>query len=194
MGRLFYLFHVFSCYLLYAFQYKKFGFKSIVLYPVTSIKGKRRILIGRGCFIHKFARIEAVEKYCTENFQPNLTIEDSVFIQQNFHCTCAKKIRIGKGTSITPNVGVFDIIHPYQNITVNPREQNIEVREVDIGENCLLGMNSVILPGTILGKHCIVGANSVVSGVFADYSVIVGSPAKVVKKYDEVTNEWIKIL
>ena len=54
-------------------------------------------------------------------------------------------------------------------------------------------MNSVILPGTILGKHCVVGANSVVSGVFDDYSVIVGSPARVVKKYNKETREWIHI-
>lgn len=47
----------------------------------------------------------------------------------------------------------------------------------------MIGMNSVILPGAILEKHCVVGANSVVSGVFDDYSVIVGTPAKVVKKY-----------
>lgn len=56
-------------------------------------------------------------------------------------------------------------------------------KDVIIGENCMIGMNSVILPGAILEKHCVVGANSVVSGVFDDYSVIVGTPAKVVKKY-----------
>lgn len=33
-----------------------------------------------------------------------------------------------------------------------------------IGDNCFLGMNSIILPGTTIGNNCIVGAGSVVGG------------------------------
>jgi acetyltransferase-like isoleucine patch superfamily enzyme len=36
------------------------------------------------------------------------------------------------------------------------------------------------LPGTKLGKGCVVGAGSVVKGVFSDYAIVVGNPAKVV--------------
>ena len=53
-----------------------------------------------------------------------------------------------------------------------------------IGNDCLIGMNSVILPGTHLGNHCIVGANSTVRGEFPDYCVIAGSPARIIKRYD----------
>lgn len=114
-------------------------------------------------------------------------------INQNFHCTCAGSVFIGEGTSITANCGVFDIIHPYQDINVNPRIADIEVRPVRIGKNCLIGMNSVILPGSILGDHCIVGANSTVSGKFPSYSVIVGSPAKIIKFYDINSEKWDKV-
>ena len=53
-------------------------------------------------------------------------------------------------------------------------------------------MNSVILPGTELGDHCVVGANSVVSGSFPNYSVLVGAPAKIIKRYDFATQTWRK--
>ena len=54
-------------------------------------------------------------------------------------------------------------------------------------------MGAAIMPGTVLGKQCVVGANSVVKGTFPDYCVIVGSPAKIVKKYNQQTHIWEKI-
>jgi acetyltransferase-like isoleucine patch superfamily enzyme len=54
-------------------------------------------------------------------------------------------------------------------------------------------MGSAIMAGTRLGKQCIVGANSVVKGEFPDYCVIVGAPAKIVKKYNFETQEWEKV-
>jgi acetyltransferase-like isoleucine patch superfamily enzyme len=38
----------------------------------------------------------------------------------------------------------------------------------------------------------VVGANAVVRGKFPDYCVIVGIPAKIVKRYDFVTKQWKK--
>ena len=67
------------------------------------------------------------------------------------------------------------------------------VKETTIGENCFIGMGAAIMPGTVLGKQCVVGANSVVKGTFPDYCVIVGSPAKIVKKYNQHTQIWEKI-
>ena len=43
-----------------------------------------------------------------------------------------------------------------------------------------------------MGRHCVVGTNSVVRGHFPDYSVIVGIPAKIVKRYDEKMKQWKK--
>lgn len=50
----------------------------------------------------------------------------------------------------------------------------------------------MIQAGTVLGKQCIVGANSVVRGDFPDYCVIVGAPARVVKRYDPQREGWYK--
>ena len=187
-----YAFNAIISYVRYSVVCKRYGFKTIILSPLA-IVGAKYMSIGKCCFIHKNARIEAVSFYENVVYTPNLIMEDGVFIQQNFHCTCAHLVKIGRGTSITANVGIFDIIHPYENIDINPRNQSILTKDVIIGESCMVGMNSVILPGTILGKHCVVGANSVVSGVFDDYYVIVCSPARVVKKYNKETREWIHI-
>lgn len=54
--------------------------------------------------------------------------------------------------------------------------------KIVIGNNVFIGINSTILPGTIIGNNCIVGAGSVLRGKFPDDSVIIGNPAKVVMK------------
>lgn len=54
------------------------------------------------------------------------------------------------------------------------------ISPVKIGKYTFIGTSSVILPGTILGKGVIVGAGSIVKGVFPDYSVITGNPAKII--------------
>ena len=58
-----------------------------------------------------------------------------------------------------------------------------------IGDNCFLGMNSIIRPGTTIGNNCIVGAGSVVGGVYPDNVVIAGNPAKVICTLDEILSK-----
>ena len=62
-----------------------------------------------------------------------------------------------------------------------------------IGENCFIGYGAVIMPGTVLGRQCIVGANSVVKGVYPDYCVIAGVPARIIRRYNFQTEEWEKV-
>jgi carbonic anhydrase/acetyltransferase-like protein (isoleucine patch superfamily) len=59
-----------------------------------------------------------------------------------------------------------------------------------VGDHSLIGIGAVVLNGAIIGKHCLVGAGALVTEgkVFPDGSLIVGSPAKVVR---ELTPEQI---
>ena len=62
-----------------------------------------------------------------------------------------------------------------------------------IEDNCFIGYGAVILAGTHLGKHCVVGANSVVRGNFPDNTLLAGSPARVLKKFETENKNWIKV-
>lgn len=57
-------------------------------------------------------------------------------------------------------------------------------KPVLIREGAWIGAGATILPGVCVGKHAIVGAMSVVTKDVPDFAVVVGSPAKVVKKLD----------
>lgn len=83
-------------------------------------------------------------------------------------------VHIGKDVAIGPGVKIITSKHNMQNIwTWDDREP------VYIGNHCLLGANSVILPGVCLGPHTIVGAGAIVTKSFPKgYCVIMGNPAK----------------
>lgn len=55
-----------------------------------------------------------------------------------------------------------------------------------IGDNCLIGINAVILNHAVIGKNCIIGANALITEgkVIPDNSLVMGSPGKVVKPVD----------
>ena len=52
---------------------------------------------------------------------------------------------------------------------------------VVIEEDCWIGANCVLLDGTVLHRGCVVGAGTVLKGEWPEYSVVAGSPAKIVR-------------
>ena len=71
-----------------------------------------------------------------------------------------------------------------KNVTVGHK---VMLHGCEIGDNSLVGINSVILNGAKIGKNCLIGANSLISEnkVIPDGSLVMGSPGKVVKQLTE---------
>lgn len=175
----------------YKINYKKFGKYSQIIKPIR-IFGKKQIAIGDKVIIMNNARIETINTWDNQIFNPQIIIGDRVNIGQNFHLTAADKLIIGKDVTISGNVFITDIDHDYKKIGTNILNQELIISHTEIGDNSFIGFGASIQAGTVLGKQCIVGTNAVVRGKFDDYSVIVGAPARVVKKYNPVTGIWEK--
>jgi carbonic anhydrase/acetyltransferase-like protein (isoleucine patch superfamily) len=64
-----------------------------------------------------------------------------------------------------------------------------------MGNNVLVGMHATVLNGAKIGNFCIIGANALVTeGMqIPDYSIVMGSPAKVVKQLSEAHIEKVKL-
>lgn len=153
----------------------------------------QHFILGKDVFIGDHGRLEGVCQYAAQRFNPIIRIGDNVSIEQNLHLTCANEIIIGRNTAIASNVSITDINHQYEDVQLPPEKQPIETLRVSIGEDCKIYNNAVLLPGTELGKHTIVGANAVVLGKkYPDYCVIVGTPAKVIKRYSFEKLAWCK--
>ena len=62
---------------------------------------------------------------------------------------------------------------------------HLDPKPINIGKNCWIGMNSVILPGVTLGDNTTVGAGSVVTKSFPEGNcVIAGNPARIIRQLE----------
>lgn len=144
-------------------------------------------------YIGHHARIQGINRYGEKVYNPIIHICEGCSIQQNLHLTCANSIYIGENTAIAANVTITDINHPYEDINIPIEFQDIEVKDVRIESDCKIYNNVVILPGVHIGKHVIIGANSVVNRNVPDYSVVVGNPARIIKRFDFKSKQWTKV-
>ncbi len=171
--------------------YKEFHRSDIIKSPI--IITPEHIALGEHVYIGYHARIEGIEEYEGERFNPTIKICYGVSIQQNLHLTCANYICIGENTAIAANVTITDIHHPYEDVDMPIERQKLVVKEVVMGADCKIFNNVVVLPGVHIGKHVTIGANSVVTHDIPAYSVAVGCPAKVIRYYDFKNNQWTNV-
>jgi len=70
---------------------------------------------------------------------------------------------------------------------------NVILHGCTIGSNTLIGMGAIILNGARIGSHCLVGAGALITEgkEFPDHSLIVGSPARVVRALDDKASQTI---
>jgi acetyltransferase-like isoleucine patch superfamily enzyme len=116
-------------------------------------------------------------------------VGDGTQIGRNAVISACQKISIGKKCLISYNVTIADHDHDVFNPDVSPMDAGItEGKEILIEDECFVGAHSFVLKGVHLGKHSVVGANSVVTKSFPAYSVIAGSPAKLIKSLKENEN------
>lgn len=105
------------------------------------------------------------------------------------------QIRIGARSNIQDNA----VIHVDPGAPVHIGHDVIVghlalVHGATIGNHVLIGMNSTILNHAIIGDFCIIGANSLITGntEIPPYSLVIGSPARVVKTLNDKQIEAIK--
>lgn len=64
--------------------------------------------------------------------------------------------------------------------------------DVVIGKDCVIGINTIIMPGVSIGNQSVIGGGSVVTKNIPPHSIAVGNPAKVIKENISVVNGQIK--
>ena len=61
-------------------------------------------------------------------------------------------------------------------------------KDVIIEDNCIIGINAIIMPGVHLGSHTIVGAGAVVTKSTSGHCIIAGNPARVIRENITIDN------
>ena len=91
---------------------------------------------------------------------------------------CAKEVTIGNGVRIGRNVSIRDWNGPH--VIINEHYRNHA--PVHIGDRVWLCTGCTIMPGVTIGEGAVVAANSTVTKDVPPYSLVGGSPAKVIKE------------
>ena len=107
--------------------------------------------------------------------------------------SCVNRITIGRDVTFGDNVYVADNEHSYGDITRHVMKQPLVVGSVTIGDNVWVGKNSVIFGNVTIGNNAIIGANSVWSRDVPPLTIVAGSPARAVKRYDHDASRWVGI-
>ncbi len=126
---------------------------------------------------HKTALIEAPFR-CDYGY--NITVGKRFYA--NFDCVFLDvcPIRIGDGTMLGPGVHLYTATHPLDSKARATYKESGQ--SVTIGNNVWIGGRAIILPGVNIGDDCVVGAGSVVTKDVPARMLVVGNPARIVRK------------
>lgn len=137
--------------------------ESSFVHPLAAVTGN--VIIGKNCYIGPGAAIRGD--------WGQIILEDGVNVQENctVHMFPGKSIKLKESA----HVGHGAIIHG-----------------ANLGKNCLIGMNTVIMDDAEIGDESIVGAMAFVKAetVIPKRSLVVGNPAKIIKQVSDDMLAW----
>ena len=162
--------------------------------------------IGKNCKFYGRVRLP--------RFYSNITIGDNCMIGDSVCLECSRHGRVELANNVSINTGsiivssmciiIEDNVAVAEYVTIRDQEHIFKVRNgvrdcsfktqpTKIKSNSWICRGSYIGPGITIESSCIVGANSVVTKSIPPYSIAVGIPAKVIKKFDFDSQKWISI-
>ena len=177
---------------IYSFSFKKLGHKSVLSVPFL-VEGAKYISIDKKVYVRSNAWMSALSQENNKSDDVKLSIGESTYIGRNAHIVALKNIRIGKNVLIGDNVYIADNYHVFDRFDLPYKDQGIGFKsEVVVGDGSWVGENVCIISSKI-GKQCIVGANSLVIDDVPDYTMVVGSPARIIKKFNHRSKIWQRV-
>lgn len=144
-----------------------------------------KVKIGDGSKIWHFCHISS-----NVLIGKNVTIGQNVFIGRN--------VVIGNGCKIQNNVSIYDGVILEENVFCGPScvftnvifpraklEQKNNFKKTIVKRNATIGANATIICGNEIGENSMIGAGAVVTKNVKKNTIVVGNPAKFLKKIKE---------
>lgn len=150
---------------------------------IITTAGKGEVILNGNNYIGRNVELGTTGKI---EIGTNTSIQD--------RCIILGDVEIGKFCTFAPNVYISSGKHYYDHkphLYIKDQDELVandktlaqaHSRKVTIGDDCWLGINSVIVAGLTIGRGCVIGANSVVTKDLEPFSVVGGAPAKLIKK------------
>jgi acetyltransferase-like isoleucine patch superfamily enzyme len=196
-------------YWFWKFRLKALG-RNVRIGVGVKIAGPQYISIGSNCWIDDYVLITAgplgndgrtVSRKVNPDYQHSegeISIGNYVHLAPFVVLQGHAGIKIGDCLTIASGSKIYSVIHHYKNIDpetqpdesvlykfvglVPSEEQSLICSPVVIQDNAAVGLNSVILPGSVIGKNSWLGAQSLLNCVLPENVIAYGIPAKIIKR------------
>ena len=159
---------------------------------ISTIKNKLLAL-----YYHKIKHLDDSAILILNLRKRGITIGEHCRLFTNIYSREPTLIHIGNRVTISSDVSFCT--HDNAIIKAIPGKTDV-VGRIVVGDDCFIGMHSILMYGVTLGDHCIVGAGSVVTHSFPSGTVLAGNPAKAIctierfaEKYKDFAVDFRKI-
>lgn len=152
---------------------------------------------GRHVFVSRLATLAApellhigdmvrIDAFTTITGSERVSIGHHVHLGSSVTINASAEVMIGNYSGISAGVKLFTTDDDYSGLyltgpTVSTEYSNIKTASVELMEHCIIGANSVILPGSVLEDGAAVGALSLISGRLSAWGIYGGIPARLLK-------------
>ncbi|TMM06884.1 MAG: acyltransferase [Actinobacteria bacterium] len=144
---------------------------------VTLEIGRNAIVsLGRWSWLGQGCKIRAHEGRVSVGAKSVLGQECTISAYQH--------VSIGRECIVADRVMLIDFDHGVVDVERPIRQQGIYKRDVRVGHNVWIGYGACLLRGVTVGNNCVIGTNSVVNKDVPDDAVVAGIPARVLRMRD----------
>ena len=168
-----YLFQFFNFY-----KYKNLGKRAYIINPLR-LDGTKYMSIGNNVIVQKLSWLIALK---IDDHEPELVFGDGCSIGYFNHIASVRKVVLGKNVMTANGVYISDNLHGFDDLNTPISDQPVSFcGDVHIGEGSWIGENACKI-GANIEKNSELAANSELNKDVPDYSVVSGSPARIIKK------------
>jgi serine acetyltransferase len=160
--------------------------------PPARVTRPDRIFLGNDVTILEHAFLSVVE--AVPGTTPTLRIGDRTQLGRFAHVACVGTIDIGPDVLTSERVFLGDTYHGYEDPALPVKAQPMAApQDVRIEEGAFLGIGAVVLMGVTVGARAYVGAGAVVTEDVPARTLVVGNPARAVRRWDDATAAWVDL-
>jgi acetyltransferase-like isoleucine patch superfamily enzyme len=138
-----------------------------------------RVVLGRWSWLGHGTKVRAHEG--------EVVIGAKSVLGQECTISAYQHVSIGRECIVADRVMLIDFDHGVVEVERPIRLQGIYKRDVHVGHNVWLGYGACILRGVTVGDNCVIGTNSVVTKDVPENAVVAGAPARVLRMRDAPT-------
>ena len=159
------------------------------------IRGRKNIDLGVGLTTGVGVRIDAFN----QDRRKVIRIGRNVQMNDYVHIAGIESVIIEDHVLIASKVFISDHNHGDFNartdasVVLPPASRPLSSKPIVIEESAWIGEGVCIMPGVTIGRNSVIGAGAIVTKSIPPWSLAVGNPARVIKKYDIQTSMWNKV-